>query len=336
MQTLQSMVTALTNANLNDPITEHMRDACARLYLGQTVGAALDWLREHPPEGRIVYFYVVDEQDILRGVVPTRGLLFSDPAKQITEIMVQRLLTIPARATVMEACEFFIQHRLLAFPIVDERGRLLGVVDMELYTDELGELAEVSERQDLFQRIGVHADRVRESSPVIGFSRRFPWLGCNLAAGILAAFLVGAFQAELNRTVALAFFIPVVLNLAESVSSQSVSLTLQMLHGRTGSTRPVIQRLRNEALTGTLLGLGSGATVALVALMWLGQPRVAFCLIGGITGGVAGAAVLGMAVPLLLRLLHLEPRVAAGPIALAGADVMTIVLYLLLAHWVLA
>jgi magnesium transporter len=62
---------------------------------------------------------------------------------------------------------------------------------------------------------------------------------------------------------------------------------------------------------------------------------VAWCLVGGIAGGVAGAAVLGLALPVLLRLLRLEPRVAAGPIALAGADVITLLLYLNLSRWLL-
>jgi magnesium transporter len=76
--------------------------------------------------------------------------------------------------------------------------------------------------------------------------------------------------------------------------------------------------------------------IALVALLWLGQGRLALCLIGGITGGVAGAAVLGLALPVGLRLLRLDPRVAAGPIALAGADIITILLYFNLARWLLA
>jgi len=72
-----------------------------------------------------------------------------------------------------------------------------------------------------------------------------------------------------------------------------------------------------------------------VALAWLGNVRVAVCIIGGISGGVAGAAAMGLALPFLLRLLRLEPRVAAGPIALAAADVITILLYLNLARWLL-
>src|SRR5262249_660935 len=132
---------------------------------------------------------------------------------------------------------------------------------------------------------------------------RFPWLGCNLGAGILAAFLSGVYQSELSRAVALAFFIPVVLNLAESVSSQSVSLALELLRGEIPTWASMMQKLRREGLTGLLLGLGSGAIVGLVALVWLGQTRVALCLVGGIAGGVTGAALLGLAMPYLLRLL---------------------------------
>src|SRR5262249_6260710 len=126
-----------------------------------------------------------------------------------------------------------------------------------------------------------------------------------------------------------------VLNLAESVSSQSVSLALQMLHAQRPTWQGMAARLRGEGGTGLLLGLASGAIVGLVALIWLGQPRVVSCLVVCIAGGVAGAAVLGLAVPMLLRLLRLEPRVAAGPIALAGADILTILLYLNLARWLL-
>jgi magnesium transporter len=249
--------------------------------------------------------------------------------------MVRQVVALPPEATVLDACEFFIQHRLLAIPVVDAERRLLGVVDMELYTDELSNLGDANKREDLFQSIGVRITEGQHRTPLFAFRKRFPWLGCNLAAGILAAFLCGFFQAELNRAVALAFFIPVVLNLAESVSSQSVSLTLQWLRDQPPTRKVLLQNIRSELATGLLLGLGSGATVGMVALVWLGQPRVMFCLLGGITGGVVGAALLGLTMPVVLRLFHLEPRVAAGPIALAGSDVITIVLYLSLARLLL-
>jgi magnesium transporter len=329
------VATALTKAQLNDPVTRHLHQDFARILMSQTVGEALDGLRRNPPLGRILYLYVVDGQGRLVGVVPTRRLLLAPPDQAVAEIMVRQVVALPARTTVLEACEFFIQHRLLAFPVVDDTRCLLGVVDVDLYTNEITQLDDWRVRDDLFQLLGVHTNGGRDFSPLGGFRRRFPWLGCNLAAGILAAFLSSVFKEELDRVVALAYFIPVVLNLAESVSSQSVSLSLQVLHGRAPSWGVIPGKLVRELATGLMLGLAAGAAVALVGLVWLGQARVALCLLGGISGGVAGAATLGAALPVVLRLLGLEPRVAAGPIALAGADVVTILLYLNLARWLL-
>jgi magnesium transporter len=331
------MGTNLAAATLSEPVTAHMHQDFTRVSLSQTVGEALDELRRHPPKGRIIYFYVVDEEGRLQGVVPTRRLILSPREQPLADIMVRRVVTLPAEATVENACEFFIQHRLLALPVVDAEKRILGVVDMELYTDELGQLGEASKGEDLFQLLGVKMTTAIQHSPLLAFRHRAPWLCCNLAAGILAAFLSGIFDDELKRVVTLAFFIPVVLNLAESVSSQSVSLALQWLHGTPLRGAALLGRLRDEMTTGFLLGLSSSLVLALVALLWLGkgQMRVALCLLGGITGGVAAAAVLGIAIPTVLRWLRLEPRVAAGPIALAGADIVTILLYFNLARWLL-
>jgi magnesium transporter len=326
----------LTEANLDDSVSKHVHQDFTRLAAGQSVGEALAWLREHPPRERIIYFYVVDDADRLVGVVPTRRLILSPPEQPLADIMERNVIALPGNATVLDACEFFIQHRFLAFPVVGADRRLVGVVDVELYTTELDALGEASKRDQVFQLIGVRVTGGQTDSPLGAFRRRFPWLGCNLVAGIIAALLAGVFEDELRNAVALTFFIPVVLNLAESVSSQSVSLALQTLHGKRPSWRSLLGDLRRELWTGLLLGLGSGAVIALVALLWLGQGRVALCLIGGITGGVAAAALLGLALPVVLRLLRLDPRVAAGPIALAGADVITILLYLNLARWLLA
>ena len=336
---------ALTQATLSNPVTAHMHQEFTRLFLRQTVGEALEWLRAHPPPGAIIYFYVVDEENRLVGVVPTRRLVLSLPQQAIAHLMVRKVIALPHHATVLEACEFFIQHRLLALPVVDKQQHLLGLIDMELYTrvlaeghhdDELSQLGEAQKRDTLFQLIGVHIANARPTSPWAAFCSRFPWLGCNLAAGILCALLCGIFQDDLARAVALSFFIPVVLNLAESVSSQSVSLTLELLHGEQPTWRSMLRKLRGELVTGFCLGLASGIIVGAVGLVWLGHGRIALSLLGGICGGVTTAALLGIAMPTVLHLLRLEPRVAAGPVALAGSDVVTLLLYLNVARWLLA
>jgi magnesium transporter len=212
---------------------------------------------------------------------------------------------------------------------------MLGIVDVDLYTEELADLDRREELDDLFQLIGVHFEDSQARSPVAAFRSRFPWLLANIGGGIMAAFLSGLFQAELEKAVALALFVPVVLALAESVAIQSVSIALQRLQGRRPSIAAIAGAVRHEAATGVMLGAASAVAVALVSLAWLGQPTVALALVGGITGGVICAAVIGVAMPNLLRLFAREPQVAAGPVALAAADMVTLVIYFSLARQLL-
>src|SRR5207249_2566714 len=107
-------------------------------------------------------------------------------------------------------------------------------------------------------------------------------------------------------------FFPVVLGLAESVGIQSVSLALQTLRGRRPTWAALLTKVGRELLTGLLLGAACAVLVSAAALLWLGEGRVALCLLGGVAGGVAGAAGLGLAMPYLLRLLRRDPQVAAG------------------------
>src|SRR5438874_11325066 len=116
--------------HLDDPITGHMRRDFSRLHVNQTVGEALEAIRRQPPEGRIIYFYVVDDDNRLKGVVPTRRLLLNPLDRPIADILVRNVVAMPRTATVLDACEFFTLHRLLAFPVVDDERRLIGIVDV--------------------------------------------------------------------------------------------------------------------------------------------------------------------------------------------------------------
>lgn len=321
--------------NLNDPITRHLRKDFARVSIDATVGEALAKIRREPPEGRIIYFYVVDAEGRLKGVLPTRRMLLSPLETPVAEIMVREVICVPQNATVLDACEFFIMHRLLAFPVVDHERRLLGVVDVEVYTAELGDIERSERYDDLFQLIGVHLSEAQQSSPILAFRRRFPWLLCNIAGGLAAAFITGLFEHELKLLAALAMFIPIVLALSESVSIQSVSLTLQYLRGRPPTLKTLFQKIVHEMGTGIFLGCVSAICVSSVALVWLGERKLAVCLLGGISAGVFCSASFGVGLPMLLRILKRDPHVASGPMVLAAADLVTLLLYFSLARWLL-
>lgn len=319
---------------LNDPVTRHMGSAAPLLKQDATVAETLDQLRSTPDVGRIVYFYVVDPDLRLQGVVPARKLLFSPPERRIAEIMSTRTVAIPSTASVLDACEFFTLHKYLAFPVVDSDRKVIGAVDVDLYTDEILELDRRQDSDDLFQLIGVHLSEAAQGNARLSFLGRFPWLLCNVLGGMLAALIADAYD-DVSTLVVVAPFIALVTALAESVSIQSVSLALQALHAQPPSWATFARKVRMELFVGALLGGACGLTVAVVAWLWKGDGLVAVSLLLGILGGVTASAGVGLAMPFVLKLCRRDPQLASGPMALALSDVVTLLCYFNLGRWLL-
>ena len=318
---------------LDRPAMERASTTFARVMTQQTVAEALTDIQRSQVQNRIIYIYVVDREGRLRGVVPTRRLLMSPPSTPISQIMVDRVVALPRDATLLDACELFIMHRLLALPIIDQEGHILGVIDVDEYTDEIQQLDARAQSDEIFQLIGVHVAEVRKASLPSLFSNRFPWLLCNVIGGLVCAVIAGFYEDVLERVVALALFIPVVLALAESVSIQSLTLVLQRQHGRPAAWATIARSLFQETPLGLMLGAGCGVLVGGFAWIWIGDADTAIAILVSISVAVMLAAILGTLVPLLLHKLQRDPKVAAGPIALALTDVSTLALYLGYGTW---
>jgi magnesium transporter len=307
----------------------------ARVYIGQTVADALAEVQRSKLESRIVYFYVVDEDGRLQGVVPTRRLLLSPPSTPVSKIMVRRAIALSSRATLLDACEMFIFHRLMALPITDDEGKILGVIDVDQYTEEIRQLDEREQSDEIFQLIGVRLAQVRQAPLPILFRSRFPWLLCNITGGVTCAFIAGFFEKVLDQVIVIALFIPVVLALAESVSIQSLTLAIQLQHRRPAPWAVMLRALRSEMPLGLMLGAACGGLVAGIAWLWQGDGVIAACILASISLSVMLAAVFGLLVPSLLHKLQRDPQVASGPLTLALTDIVTMVVYLGLGTWLL-
>src|SRR5205809_7593858 len=133
--------------DFNASVADHARKDFPLLDADMTVGAALERIRRKGVGERVIYFYVVDEQERLAGVVPTRRLLTASLEAPLGEIMVQRVVAIPATATVLDACEFFVLYKFLAFPVVDEQRRVIGIIDANLFAEEILEAGDSESRQ---------------------------------------------------------------------------------------------------------------------------------------------------------------------------------------------
>ncbi len=325
------MVSKLCTVNLDEPIMEHVREDYPSFSQDMSVQKALDYVRRVGIGERIVYFYVLDEDKRLVGVVPTRRLLTAEPEKTISEVMINKVVSIPHNATIFDACESFVLYRFLALPVVDEQRRMIGIVDVSLFTEEVFDFAERQQYDTVFESVGVHMEQVKGASPLKAFYFRFPWLLATISSGIISALLASVYETTLAQSIALAFFLTLVLGLGESVSIQSMMFTLHMLRTSKPSLKWFFNALHREARTAIYLGAASGVIVGLFALVWRGAALVALAIGSGILLSICSACLIGLSIPVLLHTLKLDPKIASGPITLAMADIFTLLSYFTMA-----
>lgn len=320
-------------ADLRRPIQSHVKPVQTTVRADQTVQQALDDLRQRTIDSKVIYFYVLDEEDRLKGVVATRALLLSDLDATIESIMHGNVVTLTPETTLEEALEVFAIYRLWAFPVVDHEGKLLGVIDARVYVEEMFDLAESTRVTDLYQLIGMTNELARHVSPISGVRLRMPWLTFNLVGGLACAVIGWLFEATLDNIVLLAMFIPLVLTLSESISMQSVTLSLQMLHGPKVPWHMMRRRLAMEWQTAPLLGAVCAAAVGLTAMFWGPDGATLATMMLSVILAMVAAGTLGMILPAVLHAMRLDPKVAAGPVVLMIGDMITMTIYLGLATW---
>ena len=319
--------------HLQQPVMTVARKDVATLRQDLAVRDALDTIRGRELGEKIVYFYVVDEQERLAGVVPTRRLLTAALDQRLRDIMVPRVVAIPHTATLLEACEAFVLHKFLAFPVVDDQRRIVGLVDVSFFTQEVFDIA--GRQEEVFEALGFHVAQVRDASPLRAFQFRFPWLLATIASGTLCALLAGAFELTLARSLVLAFFLTLVLGLGESVSIQSMTVTIQALRAMRPTLRWYVRAFRREAGTALLLGAACGTLVGLIVWSWRGNALAGVSIGASLVLAQSAACLFGLSIPSALHALKLDPKIAAGPVTLACTDLFTLLCYFGVAAWLL-
>src|SRR5436305_6495599 len=202
--------------DFNDPVAQHCRVDQPLLKADMTVEQALGAIRQQGLGERIIYFYAVDEHDRLAGVLPTRRLLTAPPHTTLGELMVKRVLAIPATATVLDACEFFVLYKFFAFPVVDADRHVIGVVDIGLFTAEMLEERDENisaQADEIFEALGFRISHLRGASAWRVFRHRFPWLLATIFVGSMCELLAGAIDATIATSLVLSFFLTIFFSL---------------------------------------------------------------------------------------------------------------------------
>lgn len=314
-------------------IKDIVRPVATTIYEDQTIEEALMSLRHKHIEDKVVYFYVLDREEKLIGVVPTRRLLLAESILHIRDIMSASVISIGENKTLHEALEIFAQHGLLALPVVSVEGKFMGAIDVEMYIEESFDIADARHRSDIFQIIGLSLEDEKQRSILGDYRLRMPWIFCTMVGGIVCAIISHINQFVLSQILMLAMFIPLVLSLSESISMQAMTHSLQFIRRPRLTWRHIFSKCIKEWRIIGLVALTAGIAVGLISLFWGGGFLASLTLASGISVSVVASATFAIVFPIILHKTRLDPKVASGPVVLSIADILTTSIYLFLASW---
>ena len=319
--------------DLDKPVSGRTRKVDALLSVHQTVDEAIHHIRRvHILDRNIYYFYVVDDHQRLLGFVSTRELLISSPDTPIATLLNTKIKSLQSHHTMREALLLMQKFHLLALPVVEE-GRFIGVIDMQDYFEESIELDTSKKRDQVFQTLGFILDEDEKQSTMHKYFTRAPWMICNMVGGLLCAVISNFYQVILLKAIVLAMFIPLVLSVSESIAMQSMAQSMHEMGRHLQFWKRIGSYLGKESKLFILVAISCGAIVGSLAILWGDGWGPAAVIGSGITISVIVSAIIGVLVPLILKTVKLDPKIASGPIVLMLADTITTSIYLSLACW---
>jgi magnesium transporter len=307
----------------HESVRSHMVESVLRARGGETAGAVLARLAaEKPACAELVL--VVDAEGRLAGAVPLAGLLAA-PARTPLDSLLRRIPSVTEKTDQEHAASLALQHRVDALPVVDAEGHALGVMPAQALMQVLRrEHVEDLHRLAGIQREAAQARHAIEDPPLRRARHRLPWLLVGLAGSAAATAAMAAFESTLSANIAVAFFVPGIVYLADAIGTQTEAIAVRRL----SLTRAGIARLlAGELRTGLLLG----ATLALLSFfpVWLllGDARLAGAVATAVLAAGAMAAGLGLLLPWWIARSGRDPAFGSGPLATVIQDVLSLLVY---------
>lgn len=294
-----------------------------------TVGQTIDYMRDEEdlPE-TFSQIFVIDPTFKLLGTVDLDRILRTKRMEKIETIMRETSYPIPAEMDQEEAAQVFEQYDLLSAAVVDENGRLVGVLTIDDVVDVIQEEAE----EDLMRLGGVGdeelSDSVRETS-----RSRIPWLLVNLLTAFLAASVISLFEATIEEIVALAVLMPIVAGMGGNAGSQTMTVSVRALATRDLDIHNAWRVVRREAGVGLLNGMVFGILIGVIAGFWFQDVNIGGIIATAMLINMFAAAIAGILIPLLLDKVGADPAVSSAVFVTAVTDITGFFAFLGLATW---
>jgi len=268
--------------------------------------------------------FVVDRENAYVGMLRLADLLIRDPDDSVESHIIDERDPILATMASHEVARLFEQRNLLSAPVVDEVGRLIGRITVDDVVDVIRDEGE----QALMRMAGLDEEDDIFAPVLITSRRRMLWLGVNLATALLAAWVIGLFEATIEKVVALAVLMPVVASMGGIAGSQTLTIVIRgMALGQVGSSNAG-WLLNREMMVGFINSLLWALVVALVATYWFGWPALGVIVAIALIVNLVIGAIAGTVLPLVMRRLMIDPALAGGVVLTTVTDVVGFVTFL--------
>jgi magnesium transporter len=308
-----------------DSVGARMSPDFIALHENWTVDDSLKYLRQLRPDSDApFYVYAVDDDQRLAGVVHLRDLITALPDRRIEQVMRPDIISVPVDFDQERAAERMRHYNLLALPVVDAGGHLIGVltaddvldVQVEEATEDIFRMAGLAEEERIFRPI-------REAVPP-----RLAWLMVNLVTAFLAAITVAAFEGTIEQVAALAIFMPMVAGMGGNAGIQTITLVVRSLALGEVQLEDVTRILKHEFVIAIIKGIIIGVIVGIIAYLWRDNAWLGLIVGFAMLANIVNATLIGVLVPMGLKLFRADPALASGIFVTMLSDVMGFLFFL--------
>jgi magnesium transporter len=335
-----AVLAAMTEPEEIRPLLVHADDTAGGLmtsapfvlHRGMTASDAIAYLRGIAPDAEDFYYvYIVDEDMHLVGVVSLRQLIVAPPSADLKTIMDADVFFVEAGADQEDAARLMARYDLMALPVADSTGRLVG----RITHDDLVHVLEEEATEDIYRLGGVPEEQPPDVPLPAALRARLPWLVVNLGTAMASAAVLSLFEGTIARIAALAAFFPIVAGVSGSAGTQTLTVTVRGLALGEVDPHDGLRALGREFLIGSANGLTVGILVAAIALIWKGTPMLGLVVGLATLLNLIGAAIAGVLVPLAMQFAKVDPALASPILVTTITDTLGYFMYLGLATLIL-
>jgi magnesium transporter len=284
-----------------------------------TVGQAIDYMRDTPDlPDRFYEIYAVDSAKHWQGAVSLDTLLRARRPIPLADLIDEDRRRVSVMDDQEEVARLFGKYNLVAVPVVDTANRLVGVITVDDVVDVIEEEAD----EDLKALGGVTSDEELSDSVWTIAKARFNWLLVNLATAFLASSVLGLFEGQLEKMVALAVLAPIVASQGGNAATQTMTVAVRALATRQLGPNNAYRVVMREGLVGLVNGLAFAVITGVAAVAWFRIPGLGIVIGLAIMCNLVAGALGGILIPMVLERVRADPAVASGTFVTTITDVV--------------